>query len=80
MLDDEVIYAARKYPPFVLGDGMRAIRDLLVAHDAALQSRGLSPASVTVDRDTSLDVVLPKGERWDIPGRIEFERRGHHGP
>ena len=80
VLDDEVLYAARKYPPFVLGDGVRAIRDLLAAHDAALQSRGLSPASVTVDRDTSLDVVLPKGERWDIPGRMNLSAGGHNGP
>ena len=76
VMDDEVIYAARKYPPFVLGDGVRAIRNLLAAHDAALQSRGLSPASVTVDRDTSLDVVLPKGERWDIPGRMNLSAGG----
>ena len=45
VLDDEVLYTARKYPPSVLGDGVRPIRDLLAAHDATLQSRGLSPAS-----------------------------------
>ncbi len=33
LLDDEVVYAARKYPPFVLGDGARTIRDLLAAHN-----------------------------------------------
>jgi D-alanine-D-alanine ligase-like ATP-grasp enzyme len=76
VLDDEVLYTARKYPPAVLGDGVRPIRDLLAAHDAALQSRGLSPASVTVERDASLDVVLPKGERWDIPGRMNLSAGG----
>jgi D-alanine-D-alanine ligase-like ATP-grasp enzyme len=76
VLDDEVLYAARKYPPFVLGDGVRSIRDLLAAHDAALQSRGLSPAAVTLDPDTSPDVVLPKGERWDIPGRMNLSAGG----
>jgi D-alanine-D-alanine ligase-like ATP-grasp enzyme len=76
VLDDEVLYTARKYPPFVLGDGVRPIRDLLAAHDAALQSRGLSPAAVTLDRDTSPDVVLPKGERWDIPGRMNLSAGG----
>jgi D-alanine-D-alanine ligase-like ATP-grasp enzyme len=76
VLDDEVLYTARKYPPFVLGDGVRPIRDLLAAHDAALQSRGLSPASVTVKRDAALDAVLPKGERWDIPGRMNLSAGG----
>ena len=30
------LYCARKYPPFVLGDGMRTLRDLLSAHNDAL--------------------------------------------
>jgi D-alanine-D-alanine ligase-like ATP-grasp enzyme len=76
VLDDEVLYAARKYPPFVLGDGVHPIRDLLAAHDASLQSRGLSPASATVERDTSLDAVLPEGERWEIPGRMNLSAGG----
>jgi D-alanine-D-alanine ligase-like ATP-grasp enzyme len=76
VLDDEVLYAARKYPPFVLGDGVRPIGDLLAAHDASLQSRGLSPASATVERDTSLDAVLPEGERWEIPGRMNLSAGG----
>ena len=75
LLDDEVVYSARKYPPFVLGDGVRSIRDLLAAHNEALRSRGLSPVSVT-DRDASLDIVLPKGERWDIPGRMNLSAGG----
>ncbi len=48
LLDDEMVYSARKYPPFVLGDGIGSIRDLLIAHNEALRSRGLSP--VAVDR------------------------------
>ena len=74
LLDDEVVYAARKYPPFIEGDGVRSIRDLLVAHNAALQARGLSPASAK--RDTSLDTVLARGERWDIPGRMNLSAGG----
>jgi hypothetical protein len=74
LLDDEVVYSARKYPPFVLGDGIRSIRDLLAAHNEALRSRGLSP--VSLDRDASLDAVLPKGERWDIPGRMNLSAGG----
>src|SRR6266446_4668632 len=42
LLDDEVVYCARKYPPFVSGDGVRSIGELLIAHDEALRSRGLS--------------------------------------
>jgi D-alanine-D-alanine ligase-like ATP-grasp enzyme len=76
VLDDEVLYTARKYPPFVLGDGVRSIRDLLATHDAALQSRGLSPAAVTMDRDISLEAVLPKGKRLDIPGRMNLGAGG----
>ena len=76
VLDDEVLYTARKYPPAVFGDGVRPIRDLLAVHDASLQSRGLSPAALTSDRDTSLDVVLPEGERWEIPGRMNLSAGG----
>ena len=74
LLDDEVVYSARKYPPFVLGDGISSIRDLLIAHNAALRSRGLSP--VSVDGDASLDAVLSRGERWDIPGRMNLSAGG----
>src|SRR5229473_5157711 len=74
LLDDEIVYSARKYSPFVLGDGIVSIRDLLIAHNEALRSRGLSP--VLVDRDVSLDIVLPKGERWDIPGRMNLSAGG----
>jgi hypothetical protein len=76
VLDDEVLYTARKYPPAVLGDGLRPIRDLLAAHNASLQSRGLSPAAVTLDRDISLEAVLPKGVRWEIPGRMNLSAGG----
>ena len=75
LLDDEAVYSARKYPPFLLGDGTSSIRDLLMAHNAALQTRGLSPAA-TEDRDTSLDAILAKGERWDIPGRMNLSAGG----
>jgi hypothetical protein len=76
LLDDEVLYSARKYPPFVLGDGLSSIRDLLAAHNEALRSRGLSPAAVIEGHDTSLDAVLPKGERWEIPGRMNLSAGG----
>jgi hypothetical protein len=74
LLDDEVVYSARKYPPHLAGDGVQAIGDLLVAHNAGLRLRGLSPASV--DADAALDVVLPKGARWEIPGRMNLSAGG----
>ena len=74
LLDDEIVYSARKYPPFVLGDGVRSARDLLTAHNEVLRSRGLSPAAV--DHDTGLDILLPRGERREIPGRTNLSAGG----
>ena len=76
LLDDEMVYAARKYPPSVPGDGVRSIRDLLIAHNDGLRSRGLSAVAMTTGHDASLDAVLPKGERWDIPGRMNLSAGG----
>ncbi|SDT35669.1 ATP-grasp domain-containing protein [Bradyrhizobium canariense] len=76
LLDDDVVYSARKYPPSVLGDGVRPIRDLLIEHNMALQARGLSPAFVSAERDGSLDLVLAEGERWEIPGRMNLSAGG----
>jgi hypothetical protein len=76
LLDDEVLYTARKYPPFVLGDGVHAVRDLLIRHNESLQARGLSPVGLEVERDTSLDLVLPMGNRWEIPGRMNLSVGG----
>jgi D-alanine-D-alanine ligase-like ATP-grasp enzyme len=76
LLDDEVVYTARKYPPSVLGDGVRSIRDLLIAHNTALQARGLSPVSTAAEHDASLAFVLPTGERWEIPGRMNLSAGG----
>jgi hypothetical protein len=74
LLDDEIVYCARKYPPFVRGDGARSLRELLAAHNDALTSRGLSPASAL--HDTSLDIVLAEGLHWEIPGRMNLSAGG----
>jgi hypothetical protein len=76
LLDDEVVYTARKYPPSVVGDGVRSIRELLTAHNTALQARGLSPVSLTADNATTLDAVLSRDERWEIPGRMNLSAGG----
>jgi hypothetical protein len=76
LLDGEVLYSARKYSPSVLGDGRSSIRDLLIAHNEALRSRGLSPAAVIEGHDGPLNAVLPEGERWEIPGRMNLSAGG----
>jgi hypothetical protein len=75
LLDDDVLYCARKYPPSVTGDGVHTVRELLTVHNDALRARGLSPASMP-DRDLSLDAVPAKGERREIPGRMNLSAGG----
>jgi glutathione synthase/RimK-type ligase-like ATP-grasp enzyme len=75
LLDDDALYCARKHPPFVRGDGVHTLRELLTAHNDALRARGLSPVSPG-DRDPTLDAVLAQGERRDIPGRMNLSAGG----
>jgi len=75
LADDDALYCARKQPPYVSGDGMRNLRELLAAHNHALHTRGLSPVALG-DDDPSLDIVLVKGEQWDIPGRMNLSAGG----
>ena len=76
ILDDNVLYTARKYPPYLLGDGVRPVRDLLAAHNSALQAHGLSAAVMRAETDGSLDTVLPEGERFEIRGRMNLSAGG----
>ena len=75
LLDDDALYCARKHPPFVRGDGVHTLRELLSAHNDALRARGLSPVSPG-DRDPTLDAVLAQAERRDIPGRMNLSAGG----
>jgi hypothetical protein len=75
VLGGDALYCARKIAPFVLGDGVRSLRELLSAHNDALRARGLSPASPD-DRDVALDAVPTKGERREIPGRMNQSAGG----
>ena len=75
LLDDEVLYAARKHPPFLLGDAVHSIRELLIAHNAALQSRGLSPARKCGARRLARRRPARRRTLGDS-GADEFERRG----
>jgi hypothetical protein len=75
LLDDDALYCALKHPPFVSGDGVHTIRDLLDAHNDALRAHGLSQAAMP-DNDPSLDAVPAKGERHEIPGRMNLSAGG----
>jgi len=75
LLDDDALFCARKHPPFVSGDGVHTLRELLAAHNDALHSRGLSPAAMPKD-DASLDAVPARGERREIPGRMNLSAGG----
>ena len=75
MLDEDILYTARKHPPSILGDGKSNLGELLAVHDSALQSRGLSPATGDAT-DKDLSVVPAKGERREIPGRMNFSAGG----
>ena len=75
LLDDDVLYCARKYPPSVTADGVHSMRELLAVHNDALRARGLSPASLP-NGDPSLDLVPGKGERREIPGRMNLSAGG----
>jgi hypothetical protein len=77
LLDDEVIYCARKFPPAFEGDGTHCVRDLLIEHNATLRARGLSTIDPTVIARADLDHVLPAGERWEIAGRTNLSAGGH---
>lgn len=77
MLDDEVVYSARKSPPVVEGDGTRRLRDLLGSHNSALKGRGLSGIDPGAIPQAALDRVLPAGERFEIPGRTNLSAGGH---
>ena len=75
LLDDDALFCARKHPPFVSGDGVHTLRELLAVHNDALRARGLSPVSPD-DSDPSLDAVLAKDEKRDIPGRMNLSAGG----
>jgi hypothetical protein len=76
LLDGEMVFCVRKFPPSLTGDGLRTRRDLLMAHIATLQARGLSALAATALDESALDAVPASGERWDIPGRMNLSAGG----
>lgn len=76
VLDDEVVYSARKSSPALEGDGARRLGEILDAHNAALRSRGLSAIDPAAIPQSEFDRVLPAGARWVIPGRMNLSAGG----
>ena len=79
LLDNDALFCARKQSPFVSGDGVHSLRQLLAAHNDALRGHGLSPVALgddDSDSDSWLDAVPAKGERRNIPGRMNLSAGG----
>src|SRR5580704_10141743 len=76
LLDDEVVYSARKFPPALEGDGTHRVRDLLKTHNASLESRALSVIDPAAISEADLDRVLLTGERLEITGRTNLSAGG----
>lgn len=75
VLDDDIVYCARKLPPFVTGDGKRSLRNLLSAQETALSRRGISSA-MAKQPDPALDTVLAEGARFELTGRMNRSAGG----
>ncbi|ABD05276.1 hypothetical protein RPB_0565 [Rhodopseudomonas palustris HaA2] len=73
VIDGEVLYSARKRPPYVIGDGLRTLRDLLRDHDRALRDIGLSD---TATIGAAFDKVPAAGELRAIEGRMNLSAGG----
>ncbi|CAN5444759.1 hypothetical protein BH11PSE4_BH11PSE4_35790 [soil metagenome] len=72
VLDDRILYSVRKMPPALIGDGRRAVSELLAEHDNALHAHGLSAAQASGESDR----VLMRGGRHEIPGRTNRSAGG----
>jgi hypothetical protein len=73
VIDGEVLYSARKRPPYVIGDGLHTLRDLLRDHDRALRDIGLSDTGTD---DAAFDEVPAAGELREIEGRMNLSAGG----
>ncbi|WP_420135032.1 hypothetical protein [Rhodopseudomonas sp.] len=73
VIDGEVLYSARKLPPYVVGDGAHTLRELVADHDHALRERGLSGTATDAP---AFDRVPALGERVEIAGRMNLSAGG----
>jgi len=75
VLDSDVIYAAKKTPASIVGDGRTTVGELLAHHDAQLETRGISSARPVIDA-VLRDMVLPVGAQHEIAGRMNRSAGG----
>ncbi|KPG01917.1 hypothetical protein IP86_01800 [Rhodopseudomonas sp. AAP120] len=73
VIDGEVLYSARKLPPYVIGDGAHTLRGLVADHDRALRERGLSDTATDAPAFTRVPAA---GERVEIGGRMNLSAGG----
>jgi D-alanine-D-alanine ligase-like ATP-grasp enzyme len=76
LLDGDDAFTVRKFPPALIGDGVHSLRELLAAHDNALQAHGLSPSGVAFEDASDADRILPAGQRQDLAGRMNRSAGG----
>jgi D-alanine-D-alanine ligase-like ATP-grasp enzyme len=76
LLDGDIVYSARKFPPRLAGDGRRSLRDLFDAHNDLLKTKGLSPIDPEAIPQSAIERVLPPGEVFEIAGRMNLSTGG----
>ncbi len=76
LLDGEVVFAVRKQPPLIEGDGVHTVGELVRASSETLRSRGISPAVPAGEQANAVDAVLQAGERRFIEGRMNRSAGG----
>jgi len=77
LLDGEVLYSARKYPPVCWATASVRFAIYWLHTMRPCARAGFRRAFVVERHDNSLDTVLPNGcERWEIPGRMNLSAGG----
>ncbi len=76
LLDDDAVFTVRKRHPYVEGDGIHSVRDLLARNDAQLISRGISSAPLSLGEADALDTIPAARERREIVGRMNRSAGG----
>ena len=75
LLDDDLVYSARKYPPVLVGDGVTPLRDLLARREQDLHAHGVSSATAAIGEADDAR-VLTVGEQYPLHGRLNRSAGG----
>jgi D-alanine-D-alanine ligase-like ATP-grasp enzyme len=77
VLDDEILYCARKHEPVISGDGKRTVRQLIADYTSELARSGTSStASFDALMEQDLDRLAAAGERIALSGRRNLNAGG----